>query len=409
MQYKLLVFFFSLMLLFPATFQAIRGVLLLLLVIASLKIAQRGLWVGKGAVRWWIFTLLVSIISMFWGLANENPGALTTWTVYVLWPLLYLYFAGCNNKLKLIEGLERTIINVGLYVLVINIIFLFNAGFLQIGIMNQIAEFLNYRFNVAGAYVEFNTPSQSLIPYLLFFATTLLLLGSQTLRIKRMKLVLIIILSFVAILLSRRRIMWLIVLALPFVEIIFLYYYDRKSSKITKQIGKILLISFVALGVMFIGISYFLDVEDLTSEFLSSFDFDGDASNYERTLQSRSLHNDFLNNPILGRGQGFVSSYIRTPDKPWEYELTYDYILGSHGIIGFGVYLFATLWIFVKSKSIIYKSRQYIYILLPQLTGLFIFLIINETNPYMNKFDFLWILFLPVVTINTIERNLLKN
>ena len=39
-------------------------------------------------------------------------------------------------------------------------------------------------------------------------------------------------------------------------------------------------------------------------------------------------------------------------------------------------------------------------LLIPTLSGLFCFLIINATNPYLASFDYLWVVFLPVAILN---------
>lgn len=390
------------MLIFPTEFQLPRGIILLILLVSSFEIAKTRFHVNKETAGWWAITMIVSVFSLLWGGFHGNPGALVTWTVAIAWPMLYFYLAGCCNSMKTIEKLLVTIVNIGLVVVIMNIIFLANAFFLNIGIINQIGEALDFRYYMEEGFFEFRTPSQSLMTYILFFTTTLLLLNHKYLNIGRSKLVLSVVLCLIAILLSRRRSMWVMVIVLPFFELAFLAFYDVKSRKIISNIGKILGVCLIGIVILYYGISIFLDSESLYLELLSSFDFSDNDSNYERTLQARSLLVDFMESPIIGKGAGFVSSYVRTPDFPWQYELTYNYKLAELGIIGFSIYLLATLWIFIKSRTIIAKRHELITIILPQLSGLMAFLIINETNPYMNKFDFLWVLFLPVVSINTI-------
>ena len=87
--------FFFLMLVLPTTYQLERGVLLaVLLFIGLVFISLRG-WRIAAQVRFWAFvTLLTSLFFMFFGAFNDAPGALRVGTVYVLWPVLYLFFIG---------------------------------------------------------------------------------------------------------------------------------------------------------------------------------------------------------------------------------------------------------------------------------------------------------------------------
>jgi hypothetical protein len=57
------------------------------------------------------------------------------------------------------------------------------------------------------------------------------------------------------------------------------------------------------------------------------------------------------------------------------------------------------------------KKHSAIGLLVPQLVELRCFLIINASNPYLKKFDYLWTIFLTITSINVISLNsrLIKN
>lgn len=46
------------------------------------------------------------------------------------------------------------------------------------------------------------------------------------------------------------------------------------------------------------------------------------------------------------------------------------------------------------------SSVEYGRLMLPLLVGLTCFLIANATNPYLLKFDYMWVIFLPLAIIN---------
>jgi len=59
------------------------------------------------------------------------------------------------------------------------------------------------------------------------------------------------------------------------------------------------------------------------------------------------------------------------------------------------------VWIALKGMQISRKDTDFAKLFIPLITALCSFLIINATNPYLAKFDYLWVIFLPVALINT--------
>lgn len=391
--------FFILMLLLPTAYQAPRGALLLLIVLFSFSYKKK-LFIHKEVGGWWILTFAVSLLSIIYSVAIGNPGALANVTVFLVWPTLYLYFMMRCHSLDVLIALLKTLVYCGLFLGVFNFIMLFNEFIFHIGFLSSIGEVLNYNYNVGitEGFVEYNTPSQSLLPYVMYFSATLLLLNPDILGVKKKYIIFSSIFAIIDILLSNRRAMWITIGLLP--ALLFVMFRTLPEGK--KVTSKILIISIAALLVLTVTVYYMLDVEYLINEISSISDFSGDESNYERTMQFRSLTRDFLDKPLFGCGIGYASSYVRTPEHPWEYEMVYNYLLSCVGIVGFTIYLLSVCWIYIKSYfkarvNILYKN-----ILYPQLAGLFAFIVINATNPYLLKFDFLWILFLPIVSLNMI-------
>ena len=70
------------------------------------------------------------------------------------------------------------------------------------------------------------------------------------------------------------------------------------------------------------------------------------------------------------------------------------------GISGFMVYSLAVGWIVWQGIYLARKDREFASMFLPLVTAMSGFLIMNATNPYLAKFDYLWVIFLPVALIN---------
>lgn len=392
------------MLIVPTAFQIPRGVLLVLIIFLSVT-SNSKMYVPKVVGRWWLATFVISVISLTYSLIRGNPGAIPNVTIFFAWPLLYLYFMMRCNSINVIKKLQNTLLYGFFFVASFNFFMLLNEFYFHIGILSDIGEQLNCKYNVGitEGFFEYYTPSQSLLPYILYYiAASFILTKGNELKNKKI-LIICFFLSVIDILLSNRRGMWVVMGILP-IFVLLLFYFSRGIRKsvnfaIIKKITIITIATFVFIGVI---VMQFYDLDALSEEISSISDFSYNESNYERSMQAKSMAKDFYDSPLWGNGIGYVSEYVRTPDHPWEYELVYNYLLSSFGIIGFSVFIASLLWVYIKSFSISKNNKEYMILLMPQIAGLFSFLIINATNPYLLKFDFLWILYLPILTISTI-------
>ena len=395
---QLLVFFFFLMLFMPQVFQGPRAALLLLVLIVTFRNNIK-VSLNSEVRTMWLLTYIVAIYAFLIGAIRGNVGLLPCTPFYIVWPLLFLYFIIRCNTIIEISILLKTIIFGGLIVAIFNFILIVNAYMLNIGILNSIGEVLLCRFNIQDGFSEYFSPSGNHLAYFVYFFVALLLLNPKYLRIEKKYLYLGILISIIDILLTNRRALWLVIFLLP-VIIILTFCQLPYHKKELFRVGAVFMLSGIVVAVILLN---FLNMEYVTNELMSSFDFSGAAeSNLERTLQGKSLWNDFIERPILGGGIGMVSAYIRTPEGPWAYEMTYNYTLAMVGIVGFFIYTIATGWIFIRSIKLSKKNIGIASLLIPQIMGLAAVLIISASNPYIGTFDFVWAIYLPVATINAI-------
>ena len=395
---QLLVSFFFLMLFMPMVFQGPRAILLFVILLVSFRTNIK-VYLYKEARIYWLLTYFVAIYAFVIGVFRNNVGLLPCTPFYLIWPLIFLYFIIRYNTTNRISVLLRTIIYGGMIVAFFNFILIINAFMLHIGFLSELGDVLLCKFNIVEGFAEYFSPSANHLAYVIYFCVSLLLLKPQVLKVKNKHLYLCIAISVIDILLSNRRALWLVIVMLPFILVTMLSFLPY-HKKIIVKVGSITVFAGIfVLGVMY----YFLDFEYIIHEFGTSFDFSGeDESNLERTLQGRSLWDDFLARPIFGGGLGLVSGYIRTPEGPWAYELTYNYTLAMVGIVGFFIYTIATSWIYFRSIKLSKLKIEYASLLIPQIMGLVAVLIISASNPYIVTFDFVWAIYLPVATINAI-------
>lgn len=143
----------------------------------------------------------------------------------------------------------------------------------------------------------------------------------------------------------------------------------------------------------------FYGVEFYISRFMTIFDFTTNESNIERALQYDSLIDGFIQSPLFGAGAGAAAQYNRSIEQPWAYELSYVGFLFQYGVIGFLLYATGVIILTFHLVALVKRkgrnSFEFFY-----LTGFIAFMIANATNPYLAKFDYMWVLFIPVAIMN---------
>lgn len=167
---------------------------------------------------------------------------------------------------------------------------------------------------------------------------------------------------------------------------------------------RLLIVAGVMLVVLAIVVPLGLDIEfrSIGDQFLRAFDFSGEQAAGLRSQQLSALIAGWIESPIVGQGLGATEkAIIRSPDMPWAYELSYAALLFHSGLLGVFVYSLAVLWVFYAGLRIVRHKPEAAQVVLPLIAGLAGFLIVNATNPYLSKFDFLWTIFLPVAAINS--------
>ncbi len=391
-------FFFFLMLLLPASYQAYRGILLLVIIFFSVFVKGK-LYLNKSVAILWIINLSTSLFFIIRGIILKAPGAIPVSTVYLFWPMLYLYFANRCRSLDSICYYTKIIVWGGICTCLLLLLFIVNV-FYPTPIISDIAVAQNFQSGFFDGFIKLHSENLTIIPYIFAFTFTLLMLRYIFGKIPfgNKKIVIIgFLLSAILILVSGRRAFWMLALLCPLIIVTLL---ELTGFHIKARYYIMFATGFV---ILLIGLLWILplNVDTIVKEFLSSFEFNQAKSNIIRKEQYIALISDWEKYPLLGHGLGSVStSCIRSEESPWNYELSYVALLFQVGIIGFLIYFLSVTWIFFQSIKIVKRNHEFATILLPQVVGLICFLIMNASNPYLLKFDLLWILFLPIISIN---------
>ena len=159
----------------------------------------------------------------------------------------------------------------------------------------------------------------------------------------------------------------------------FFFFYKGKDVKKFLFYFPLILLSLIVVLAILSNVSGM----DLTERFSKAFELISydDESDDIRVKQFKALIGKFLESPLLGNGLGaYAESFIRDPEMPYAYELTYVASLMKYGLFGFiliyGGYIVMLIKICRKNIG---------DIRLHAITGGVISLmLVSTTNPYIN-------------------------
>lgn len=338
-------------------------------------------------------SLTYSIIGLIWsiyGVVAGNPGALQVLSVMFIYPILFTVLGGAYRGQS--DKLHIIFIASGVVILILDGAYLFGEVYFT---GNLLTDFLKemYRDNAvvdnASSYFKFTLPNVASLLFLLPYLFSSYLFGNGG----KAKFVLLSLLSVLALLSGRRAL-----LLFSFVGPITAYCITCGAPAISrKSYFRIIVLSVVLLLFAIIFSSYW--PEHVAQLFMSMLDFTSNNSNQERNLQFQSLIHGFLQSPILGNGAGAVASYLRSEEIPWAYELLYVALLFQYGLIGFSLYFFGifsiVIFLVYRVRMLGRNSFEFYY-----LSGFISFVLASSTNPYLSKFDYMWVIFIPVALYN---------
>jgi O-antigen ligase len=394
--YLLLALYFLLMLVLPTTFQYYRGGLLAVLVLVGGIAALKRWAVTPDVFLIWAATLSAGLFFIFWGYLNHAPGALRVSTVHLLWPIVYMLLVGLATP-KLVTYLNRVIV-LGVAVTAGMALFLLGGALAGKGpLVAQWLAFQGAGVGIYDGYVELTAYNLTTVIYGLPFLMAALVFdrNGEWLRHRKAGWLLLALVLLVS-LASGRRAFWLLSLATPVIVAGLSVAASRrlpwKPIAVVAVAGALVL----AMGAWLADIS----LAKVGAEFASAFS-GAERNSSLRYQQWQAMVQAFQASPWIGHGLGAaLDSVTRSEEMPWAYELYYGALLFQIGLSGLLVYGMAIAWIFIAGIRLARRDREAAPVILPLLAGLAGFLLVNATNPYLAKFDYLWTIFLPVAVIN---------
>ena len=398
--------FFFFILCFPQTFYAIKILLMcVFIVFLLLDIKKSKLRISNEVFGLILIILLFNLFYILLGQFRNYPAIKYYFLTHIAWILFYglLCF---KIDLDSFFTILRTILSSSIFIYIMGIIaaILFNFfGF---------AEFAMFGANRRPGY-PLVVISGGVIVNIIFSSPIILIMSILNGKKKYCIPLMILFVIFT----SRRAIMLNLAFS-PFICFFLLSFVKEKSDRrkynnLYLKILFILLLVIVAMLIVDISspkinfIEYIVFVKN-AFEFSRTIDNNIDEGGYLRALQFRSLMDGWKEHLFLGHGTAANASVIRSDTIPGAYELTYIALLFQRGLLGFIVYFLQLSYIIFNLFYYSLKYRRIRNFLISILTGFICFLIANGTNPYLEAFDHIWILFFPLVVINLIKKDPIK-
>ena len=339
------------------------------------------------------------------GLLRHNPGAVAEARVFVLWPIVFVALVGGIDSVRALRWIDHVLLvaalAIGLYSLDFVLVSLKWLPAWAFYDLRQDARIVFYP-----GYVQFNLNSLAslffLTPYLMARLADLQWEGS---RLVRSLLVVSLVLTLaVTVFALRIALLVIVVLAAPALILVVGLALPRARRlpylrRVVLGIGSVVILFLVVMSAA-VATGH-ISPANVARQVVAGFDFAGSNPGAQaRNAQFFALTNGWLHSPLIGSGLGAVASVVRSQSQPWAYELSYNALLFQTGILGTLVYLGGVLWIFSNGGRIIASESPLSRGLRPVLVGSVCFLLANATNPYLEKFDYMWVIFLPVAYVN---------
>lgn len=359
--------------------------------------------------RWTLVTLLYMILGVgasVHGVIVGAPGAVRVLSVMALYPAIFLLLAftyknsDAERFFNVLVLASWLLIIVDLAYVLSNLYFPGNAYVMYLESIYQEGAVIDSD----DSYYKFTVPNISSLLFLLPFFFCALISGEK--NKSQINLALICFFFTVIAIISGRRALFVSFFAGPI--LMYLIGAGRNQARLAKnEVSKKKI--FFLTSVISAAIFYFLIKLDFfefyASQISTIFDFEKNSSNQERSLQFDSLMDGVLNAPFFGNGAGAATNYIRSETQPWAYELSYAALMFQYGIIGFSIYSAGIFYLILKMRKVAIERIDGGFAAF-YLAGLLSFLVANATNPYLAKFDYMWVIFIPVAMVMARKRGL---
>jgi hypothetical protein len=391
----------------PTTYQWLKLALLLVCVtLVLVRIVRTGrLGLHPLVAGLALFYAVVGVAWTMRGLWTLAPGATSMVRVVVLWPLVFTLLAGGVYDRVVLRRMVATGVLTLLAIEGYTFWFLATeAGLLPRALFLPLDQGL--KSTILPGTVEYNLYSISSLLHLVPFVLTALMVWPDdgTTPVRRGLLWIALAFGLATTVLTGRRALLLVVgLSFPIAMVARLALAPDARRESWRLVRPLMVKGVVVGAVAAVALAWGFELTParVFSVFSEGFAFSSDPIAMMRARQVQVLLDRWWEAPVIGHGFGSIAlDMIRDRETPWAYELSYLSLLMNVGMVGMVLYAVGVAWIIAMAVRVAHVDSELGRWLLPFVVGMVCFLTANGTNPYLMKFDYMWVLFVPVMFVN---------
>lgn len=401
----LLVITLGFMIFFPAIFIPAKIIMIAGIIFVSfLNYSYHEMKISRNVLQWCLFYIVINAIYFIYNIVAKNPDPISRLNVNIIEPIIFTYciLVIDNDMMLRIIGTVKWI---SLGVLLYNIFYFLSInGIVPYAISNYMPGVYANLGGMSLGYVKFGAESLSWIMFLWPIYLCRFIYRYDTTKSN----LLLIMAGLLNAVFSMRSAFLIIVFITPILCILF-------SSQVSNSINKkrivitevaIILIFFILIatnGPLMQGILSKIQLSFSNQSFTNSSGI-VDAGGQIRRSQMNDLINTWKYKPIFGWGDTANSLKVVRSDISGGYELTYFALLMQRGLVGVIIFAYQIIWIYINGvRTSKHFQNDFSTRIIPVLVGYTCILLANATNPYLQSFDRLIILFSPLFFINLSE------
>lgn len=376
-------------------------ILTLLIIAISLLTGKRE--VPRLEVTLW--TLLLMTGGALWclyGALQSNPGFIDYLRIYVGWSALYYVLIIAIKDKSDIDNLLVICLYALIGICLFNFYMILDVAGLVPHLIDPDEPFtgMDARVGIQSGFIQITTQNIGTLFFLIPLLLSIVLLDTNTRGFNSLFLRLLLAVSFILVLLSGRRALYMVLALFPIVTLLLSRICGTAVfRRVLLRVQTFYVLMVFALICVALLLNAFTEwsATDLVDR-LSGVFTDDDAL---RLSQGAALLSKFYESPLFGYGFGAgVSEVVRDPSHPWWYELSYHLLLHNTGLVG--VLFFFSLYAYLIFRCVLivrHNGRRADWVI-HLMSGSIGFMLGNATNPYLASYDFLYAVFLLLVPIN---------
>jgi hypothetical protein len=387
---KIILFFialvFVMMTALPANQSEIKIVFLILIFIMFLlhiNAERLNLYSDLSTTFWWLLLITYGLIWSIYGYYNEQKSAIDYFRLSVIWPIIFYVLIQILTSVSTIISFEK------IFKIIVIVITLYNVNFICHKLGMPSFDFLTgwdeyEAIGIHPGYVQLNNQNIGSLIFIAPFLISLFIIKGLK-KLTYFDYLIIIFIALNIILSGRRALLFTSLLAIPLTYIV-LAILNRKIfiKKIKLSILLYIPILIVGFIILYFNILGF-DQNNLIDRIMFR-NTESHGLDFRLSKSIQLIEDAYLQNILIGVGGGGIG-----------FEVKYIMVLNQTGLIGLAIYIFLLTSALFKIISLIKSHKICIDIGIPLVVGYMSFILGDAINPLSGSFDFMWMLFVPIL------------